>query len=146
MQLKKFMASLGILVFLCTNYNAVAYAETTTQFVDTGISPAYEIANDLISDLDIANRTAYCTSKVSGGNAVSITVTQTLQKHWGLWIWNNVEGAEWTKTQRNNSICLSTSIGNLGNGTYRVKSVFTLTDKSGKSETITVYSNEQKIG
>lgn len=31
------------------------------------------------------------------------------------------------------------------NSTYRVKSVFALTDKNGKTEAITVYSNEKSI-
>ena len=31
-------------------------------------------------------------------------------------------------------------------GTYRLKSVFTLTNSSGKSETITVYSDEEMVG
>lgn len=34
----------------------------------------------------------------------------------------------------------------LDSGTYRLKSVFTLTDRNGKNETITIYSHEQKIG
>ena len=145
MQLKKIMVSLGALICLCVNSGVAAYAETTTSFVDNGISLAYEIANDPISDLSICDKTAYCTSSTSGINAVSITVTQTLQKYWGLWIWNGVDGAEWTRTVNYNSINLSNSKSNLESGTYRVKSVFTLTDKNGKSETITVYSNEMKV-
>ena len=31
-------------------------------------------------------------------------------------------------------------------GTYRLKSVFTPTNSSGKSETITVYSDEEMVG
>lgn len=145
MQLKKIMASLGIVICLFANSNA-AYAESFVPLVDDGISLTYEIAGNPTSTLSISNKTAYCTSWTDGTDAVSITVTQTLQKYWGLWIWNDVEGAEWIKTQHYNSIYLSTSIGNLDKGTYRVKSVFTLTDKNGKSETITIYSNEQKVG
>ncbi len=36
-------------------------------------------------------------------------------------------------------------IDNLDKGTYRVKSVFTLTDKDGKSENITIYSNKDNV-
>lgn len=130
---------------LFSSSNIAAYADTTVPFINDDISLAYEIADDPSSNLSIVNRTAYCVSTTSGNNAVSITVTQTLQKHWGLWIWENVNGAEWTGTSEYNSICLSNSKENLTSGTYRVKSVFTLTNKNGKSETITIYSNEQNV-
>ncbi len=145
MQFKKMMVALGTLICLCANLGVVAYAETTAQFVDEGISLAYEIATAPRSNLSISDNTAYCTSSTVGKNAVSITVTQTLQKYWGLWIWNDVEDAEWSDQVDYNSIYLSNSKSGLDSGTYRVKSVFTLTDKNGESETITIYSNEQKV-
>ncbi len=145
MKLKKILVSLGALVCLCANLGAVAYADTTTQFADYGISLTYEIANSPDSTLSIVGRTAYCVSSTTGTNTASITVTQTLQKYWGLWIWNDVKDAEWTEQAARNSICLSTSKSGLENGKYRVKSVFTLIDKNGKSETITIYSDEQAV-
>ncbi len=69
-----------------------------------------------------------------------------MQKHWSLWIWNDVEGATWTKTVNDNSIFFSNTKSGLDSGTYRVKSVFTFTDKNGKSEKIKIYSDEQKVG
>lgn len=45
MQIKKNLVSLVVLVCLCTNFSAVAYADTTSPFPDYGISVAYEIAN-----------------------------------------------------------------------------------------------------
>lgn len=93
----------------------------------------------------IDGTTAYRTSNVRGDNTASITVTQTLQKFWGLWIWNDVNGAEWTKTVNYSSTTLSSTKSGLDSGTYRVRSVFELTDTSGKTETITVYSEEKII-
>lgn len=145
MQHKKIIASLGFLICLSTNLSGVAYADNAVPFVDEGISIAYEIAGNPISSLDITNKIATCTSRVDGAGAISITVTQTLQKYWGLWVWNDVEGAKWTRSVDQNSIRLSNTKQNLDKGTYRVKSVFVLTDKDGQSETITIYSNEQKI-
>ncbi len=142
---KKILASLGVLICLCTSSGA-AYAESVVPFIDIGISPTYEIACDPISDLEISGNTAYCTSKVGGTGAVSITVTQTLQKFWGLWIWNDVKDAEWSKQVDYNSIYLSNTKSGLGSGKYRVKSVFTLTDKYGESETVTIYSDQKKVG
>ena len=136
MQLKKIIASLAASICLFANSGVAVY----------GISLAYEIAEHTTSTLSIVNGTAYCDSSAKGENAVSITLTQTLQKYWGLWIWNSVDGAEWTRTVDRNSINLSNSKSGLDSGTYRVKSVFTLTDNNGKSETITIYSSEQKIG
>ncbi len=147
MYLRKIIASLAAGVLLCLNFSAVSYADTVTvtSLANDGVSPAYEIANSCTSNLTIQNGTAECTSIAKGTDAVSITVAQTLQKYWGLWIWNDVEGAEWTRTVDRNSICLTSSKSGLDNGKYRVKSVFTLTDKNGESETITIYSNQDNV-
>ncbi len=79
MQLKKISVLVLVTACLCTNPVVSAYADTTIPFIDEGISLAYEIADNPKSDLDIADGTAYCTSTCSSKNAVSITVTQTLQ-------------------------------------------------------------------
>lgn len=146
MRLKKLMGSLGVLLCLLSNSHVVAYAETTVPLSGYDISLAYEIGCDPISDLEIRDSTAYCTSSIDGvGDDVSITATQTLQKHWGLWIWCDVEGATWTKNTNRGTICLSSTKQNLDKGTYHLKSVFVLTNKNGKSEPITIYSGEQKV-
>lgn len=146
MRLKKRIASLLAVVILCLNFSVVSYADTVTvTSLDQGVSSAYEIASSCRADLTIQNCTAYCTSAAEGTVAESITVTQTLQKHWGLWIWNDVKDASWSKHINGSSVCLSNSKSGLDSGTYRVKSVFTLTDKNGKTETLTVYSDEQRI-
>lgn len=145
MNLKKMVASLGTAILLCLNFSVVSYADTITAFENDGISLAYEIANSCTADLEILNGTAHCKSIAKGTDAVSITVTQTLQKYWGLWIWEDVDGAAWTKTTNISSICLYNTKSDLKSGTYRVKSTFELTDDNGKRETITIYSNEQKI-
>ena len=145
MHLKKLMASLGAAICLSTCFNAAAFAETTDYYAEEEISPAYEIAENPISTLSIIDSTANCTSKTES-EAVSITVEQTLEKYSGwFWIWNNVDGASWTKTVNLNSISMSNSKSGLSSGTYRLKSVFTLTSSSGKTETITIYSAEKSI-
>lgn len=147
MHIKKMIASLAAAVFLCLNFCVVCYADTVlvTSLANQGISPAYEIANSCSSDLEIQNGTAYCTSIAEGTDAVSITVTQTLQKHWGLWIWKDVDGATWTETADISVACLYSTKSNLKSGTYRVKSTFVLTDGNGESETITIYSNQENV-
>lgn len=145
MHLKKMIASLVAAVLLCLNFSVASYADTITPLGNYGISLEYEIANNCTSNLEIVNGTAECKSIATGTNAVSITVTQALQKHWGLWIWEDVDGATWTRTAYIGSVCLYNSKSDLKSGTYRVKSTFVLTDENGKSKTITIYSNEQKV-
>ncbi|MGN0682816.1 MAG: hypothetical protein ACI4JY_03980, partial [Oscillospiraceae bacterium] len=88
-----------------------------------------------------------CTSSSGGVDVVKITVEQTLEKYSGwFWIWNSVDGASWTKTVNTNTICLSNTKSGLTSGKYRLKSVFTLTSSSGKTETVTIYSDERTVG
>ena len=75
-----------------------------------------------------------------------ITVEHTLEKHWGLWIWSEVDGASWTKTVYSDTIRLSNTKSGLDSGTYRLKSVFTLKSSSGEPEIITIYSDEETVG
>lgn len=146
MYIKKMIASLGAALLMCLNFSVVSYADTVIPFENDGISLMYEIANKCTADLDIVNGTAHCTSIAKGTDAVSITVTQTLERYWGLWIWEDVDGATWTKTVDINYVCLYNTKSGLKSGKYRVKSTFELTDEDGKNETITIYSNEMKIG
>lgn len=145
MHIKKMVASLGAAVLLCFNLSVVSYADTINLFENGGISLQYEIANKCTANLEIVNGTAECTSIAKGVDAVSITVTQTLQKYWGLWIWEDVDGATWIRTANISSVCLYNTKSGLKSGKYRVKATFELTDENGKSETITIYSNEQKV-
>lgn len=142
MLFKKVIVSLSVALLLCLNFSVVSYAETVIPLENNGISLAYEIANNCIADLEIISGTAHCKSIATGTDAVSITVTQTLQKYWGLWIWENVSDATWTRTVDISSVCLYNTKSDLKSGKYRVKSTFVLTDDSGKSETITIYSGE----
>lgn len=142
---KKIFAVLISGLVLCTSLTVPAYAETTSLYVDGGILPAYEIANRAQSSLSISGNTAYCRSEASGEEIVSITVEQTLQKQGFLWLWYAVPGASWTTTVEGNSLYVSNTKDDLSGGKYRLKSVFTLTDKYGKTETITVYSSERSV-
>ncbi|MCM1333758.1 MAG: hypothetical protein NC084_04615 [Bacteroides sp.] len=126
---------------LCTSLNVKSFAETTKYPFESEISPMYKIASNPSSELEMIGNMAYCTSQVSG-TAVSISAEQTLQKYQGLWIWDDVKDVKWTKNVSANSLTMSNSKSGLESGTYRVKTVFTLTDKNGKTETVTVYSDE----
>lgn len=107
------------------------------------ITPAYEYADTAKSLLYISANFAQCTSScTSSSDVVQISVKQTLQQFLGLWIWNDVDDASWSTTKNGSSISVVNSKSGLPSGTYRLESVFTLTASSGKTETITIYSEE----
>lgn len=112
------------------------------------VSPYYETASAATSTLTISGTTAKCESKLVGhSNVTSCKVEQTLEKYSGwFWIWNDVDGASWSNIISGSSGKVTNSKSGLESGTYRLKSVFTLTSSNGKTETITVYSEELKNG
>lgn len=98
------------------------------------------------STLTISSATATCYSmyRDASGSTSKVVITQSLQKEGVFWTWSTCAG-EWTKTTNGSSASLSNKVYNLESGTYRVKTVFTVTDVNGKTETITVYSAEKKV-
>lgn len=145
--MKKVIMAVAVFVAMsAVSVNATASVVPTSEIIYS-VSPYYETTSDAVSTLTVSGTTAKCESKLIGhSNVTSIKVEQTLEKHSGwFWIWNDVDGASWTKTVNTNTIRLSNTKTGLSSGTYRLKSVFTLTNSSGKTETITVYSVEKTI-
>ena len=146
---KKVVASALTAACLCTSLSVTAFAETNTTYsLIGGVSPLYEIATSASSMVGFNGTTAECISKATGftSTTAKITVEHTLQKYssW-FWRWNDVEDAHWTRTVDDSVIYLLSYKDNLSKGKYRLKSVFTLTDKNGKTETITIYSMEDSL-
>ena len=147
MRLKRIIISILLAACVCICFCLPVYAETDAALSVVTVSPLYDIAKQTTSDLTIVGTKAECRSYALGNNVVMITVEQTLQKYSGwFWIWNNVDGASWSKTVNNSSLHLLNTKSGLTSGKYRLKSVFTLTDKNDKTETITIYSNEATVG
>lgn len=145
MKLRKYFALILSAILLCTSVSTSAFAETTS-YIQNGISPYYQNAMEVESYLYISSNSAECTSMGTGlGNVVQISVEQTLQKFWGLWIWNDVDGASWSATENGNAIAITRTKSGLASGKYRVKSVFKLTNSDGETETITIYSTTEKV-
>lgn len=146
MKSSKFLAILLSALIACASMNVPVSAERAATVAVEDISLYYENALSAKSYLTISLTTAECTSKCTGAsNVVQITVEQTLQKYWGLWIWNDVDDASWSTTESGSYACVVNTKSGLSSGTYRVKSVFTLTTSSGKTETITIYSEEKVV-
>jgi len=138
--MKKVFSVLAILL-LCFSIPVRASAVTLGV-----VQPYYEKANEVLSELNINGTTATCKSLVDGyPDVVEITAEQYLQKQGFLWIWSTYDGAEWTKTMYSNTLTMSNTKSGLDGGKYRLKTIFTLTDKQGKTETITVYSDEESV-
>lgn len=146
MLLKKTTVLYIMVMCLCMCFSVPVSAEPTDSYIDCDVAPAYVIAYNATSNLSVSNQTAYCISKASGIDAIRISVCQTLQKYNSSYSkWNDVSGATWNRTVNECSISLSNTKSGLSSGKYRLKSVFTLTNSSGKTETLTVYSEEKTI-
>lgn len=147
MRFKQILASVLTVACLFTCFATTASAKNVSTFAIGGTaSPQYDIANSVSSDLNFVGTTAECISQGSGFNTVKITVVQTLQKYSGwFWIWDDVPGATWTKTVNSSVISFVNTKSGLSSGKYRVKSVFTFTNTSGKTETLTIYSDPEYI-
>ena len=147
MKIKRKIALILSAVMLCSGVSISASAKEISEIVEDEAAPAYESAFDVSNNLVISSGTAKCSSRCIGtGDAVKVSIEQTLQKFWGLWIWNDVDGASWTKTSNGTSAAVEGTKSGLSSGTYRLKSVFTLTNLSGKTETVTIYSAEKTVG
>ena len=146
MKIKKLFVSILSVLYICISLSVTTFAADIHEYENEIITPMYEIAAETTSRLNVSGNTAYCTSQSSSDDVVSISVEQILEKYSGwLWNWDEVDGAKWSSSVNRKSISVYNSKGGLSSGTYRLKSVFTLTSSSGKTETITVYSDEKTI-
>ena len=102
---------------------------------------------DKKSLLDIVYGTADCKSTFHSGNSEikSVTAVQTLEKRNTANRWSSVSGGTCSKTASAKRFLLSNSVSNLSSGCYRLKTVFTVKYKDGRSETVTVYSTEKTV-
>lgn len=140
--MKKVFSVLSILL-LCFSMPVRTSASTVPLGV---VQPYYEKAAGTDLRLYINDATATCRSSVDGcRDVVEITAVQYLEKQGFLWIWSTYDDTTWTKTMKSNTLTMSNTKSRLDSGKYRLKTVFTLTDKQGKTETITVYSNEESV-
>ena len=92
-------------------------------------------------------KTATCISTFSdiNYNIYSVKAEQTLEKHWALGMFFGVSGASWTKTVYSDNLSMANNKYSLESGTYRLKTVFTVTLNNGSTESITVYSGEVNV-
>ena len=88
--MKKFIAIAAVLAAISAVSLNAAAANVPDYVYANSIAPLYETASDTIS-----GKTAKCESKLRDHSDVkSCKVVQTLEKKWGPWIWNEVDGAD----------------------------------------------------
>lgn len=139
----KKVISLLICVLMCFSFSATAYAQTVSMSV---AQPYYEITIEARSELFINGTTATCESRITGfSGVVKISAEQYLEKHAGAWFWGTYDNAAWIKTVYSNVLAMSNKKTGLTSGKYRLKTIFKLTDKNGKTEKITVYSDSKSV-
>ncbi len=136
--LKKILA-IAMVAVMCLSLFAITASASGISVRDISSASKY-------STLAISGSTATCKSVYEEASVVkSVKVVQSLQKKSFLWTWSTI-GGEWTKISTNcSSVVFTNTKSGLASGTYRVKSVFTVTLSNGTSETVTVYSNEVEI-
>ncbi len=144
MRLKTLLGTVLSAALLCTTTPIMPSTVAAAEHYGCA-EPFYEIADNNWTALTISGSKATCKSSVKSGTAVKITGEQYLQKQGFLWIWSTYDNAEWTETVNLNNITMLNTKSGLSSGTYRLKTVFKLTDKQGKTETITVYSDEKSV-
>ena len=136
---------IAIMFALLLNFSFSVPVSAMTTSIDI-VQPYYEITNDAQSKLIISGTTATCKSTANGKPDVTkIVAVQTLEKQGFLWFWDTYDDTAWTTTANSKMLTMSNTKSGLESGNYRLKTVFTLTDKQGKTETITVYSDEKAI-
>lgn len=146
--LKRFLFVLAVAV-LCLALPITANAETVLGGVAAEeITPRYSVTFSPSILLSISGTSATCKCDASGDitEIKSISAVMTLEKSGLFGIYSKVDGASWSKSVDGRSITLTGSKSGLADGTYRVKAVFTITKKSGGTETITEYSDTETVG
>lgn len=143
--LKKLLSLVVAAICICS-FSANIYAAKTGAPAVLEISPRYSYTISTSSDLTTSGKSAACKSSITANFEVTkIVINQYLQKKSDS-SWGTVPNGSWTKTVNTFVGSAENTKSSLSSGTYRLKTVFTVTTKTGQSETITVYSTEKTIG
>lgn len=142
--LKKLLSLVVAAICICS-FSANTYAAETSAPAVLEISPRYSYTISTTSVLTTSGKSATCESSITANFEVTkIVINQYLQKKSGS-SWGTVPNGSWTKTVNTFVGSAENTKSSLSSGTYRLKTVFTVTTKTGQSETVTVYSAEKII-
>lgn len=139
----KKVISVMLAFLLCFSFPASVSA---AGFSGSMVQPFYDKAREVTSTLRINGTSAVCESTCKGeSDVVKIVAVQTLEQQGFLGFWFTYNDVPWTKTVKSNMLAMSNTESGLSSGSYQLKTVFTLTDKLGDTETITVYSTVKTV-
>lgn len=135
---KRILTPIIIVIMMLTLFNIPALASNNS------ISPCNLYTSSCSSTITISGKTATGKSSATGyyGTTTKIEIYQELQRYTASGGWTYAGSG--SKTINNYIGSYSKDYSNLSNGTYRIKSVFTVYSGS-KSETITKYSSSKTI-
>ena len=144
--MKKVLSILVVFVIVASCFNMSSFAYDTVmddEIIVMDIASAEKSSNLSIN----SNNKATCNSIFSdiNSNIYKIRVVQTLEKHWAFGAFFAVDGANWERTYYTDSLSMTNYKYSLDSGTYRLKTVFTVTLIGGRTETIDVYSGEMSV-
>ena len=127
-----FLTALIAVLVLCTVVSASELSLYTTYL------------SNCSSTLTISGTTATCDSSATGyyGETTKIVIDQTLQKKDSSGNWSKVDS--WSETDTGYKGSATNYAYNLSDGTYRLKSVFTVY-AGNDSEEVIKYSSEAKV-
>lgn len=134
----KKVISLLLSVIMCFTLSVPASAKTGSSGT---AQPYYDKASTATSKLTVSGTVATCKSSCDGkSNVVKIVAMQTLEKDGRIY-----DNTAWLTTVNSSTLTMSNTKSGLVSGKYRLKTVFTLTDTYGMTETFTVYSDEKTV-
>lgn len=133
----KKVISLILVLALCMTFSLAVSAQAAELYtVDSRVRT---------SKLTISSTTATCKSYYNdqSGDTSKVVIEQSLEKQSLLLFWSTYAG-EWTQTTNGSVATLTNKVYDLPSGTYRVKTVFTVTI-DGTTQSITAYSDKATV-
>ncbi len=124
---------------------AAVFALSLVMSVSAETVATYDLAGIKRSLISYSGGRAHCVSSITDADNVikHVKIDQSLEKFAFLWFWTVEDGPRSYNSGSGNATFQNYK--SVSTGTYRVKSVFTVTLKDGRSETVTVYSSELKV-
>ena len=141
MKMKKVVAVLLVVVLAFSCVGATAFADDVVTFAYEEYGASSFLS---VNGYDIKMRST-CTVFE---DIKELKIETTLEKFWGLFIWNNYSGpvSKYFFNTGKEKICaFDNAVLGAETGTYRMKSVFSLTKTNGEKTSFTIYSNEVKV-
>ena len=147
--MKKIAVLMTLVLMLCVMPLTAFAAEPASPYAapNPPATPNWKYTWDIVSYLAYEGTTMTCVSVITAFDEVtSIKVEQTLQKQGLFWVWAKPDkDSEWTTIVYDFVADVYNYKTVTESGRYRLKTVVTVTNEDGKSEKITIYSEELEI-